>query len=101
MDTWTDMAAEKSKNKAFTKNIKKDIRKIYLRLRHVIFQRANLIQKIKRSNLAEYKIELKEEFADQSEQDDLGDDMADGEEEEIDEEEGEEHNSKELEAEDD
>ena len=95
------MVAKKSNNKAVTKNIRQDIRKIYLRLRHAIFQRANLIQKIKRSNLAEYKIELKEEFTDQSEQDDLGDDMADGKEEENDEEEGEEHNSKDSEAEDD
>ena len=76
------MAAKNSKNKFIAKNLKNDIRKIYKRLRLALYERANLIQKLKRSNLAEYKDQLKEKYTDQAAQADLGDDMADGIEEE-------------------
>ena len=77
IDKWTDTASENLRNKFYTKDIKQDLRMLYYRLRHAIYQRANLLQKLKRSNLTEYKVELKEEYTDQAEQEDLGDDLAD------------------------
>ena len=101
IDEWTELAVENSRNKSYTKNIKQDLCKIYHRLRHAIYQRANLIQKLKRANLAEYKAELLEKYSDKSKQEELGDDMEDGEKEEEDIEEEEECKVEDVDSEDD